>query len=185
MLLTTVPYSLFPSQNVENIGGSGAWRNKAYICSYLTKDLLFPSRWRLLCDHLQLPCGCDLLLWLVCKFPWRRVMRPLECPVWCCSGGGLGNAGALEPCSDLLGRVGSGRKGQPGVSSQWAGLALAWLEASLERNFPVMSSLCLPCVGNIALEDGLSFALLQKPAAQEGRDDLGCLHFVGGGSTFS
>lgn len=89
-----------------------------------------------------------------------------------------------EPCSDLLGRVGSGRKGQTGVSSKWASPALAGLEASLERNFPVTSSLCLPCIGSTALEDGLSFSLLQKPAAEEGREDLGCLHFVGGGSTF-
>ena len=55
-----------------------------------------------------------------------EVRCPFECPAWC------------RPGSDLGDRVGPGRKGQRGVSSGWVGLALV-LEASLKRNFPVMS----------------------------------------------
>ena len=56
-----------------------------------------------------------------------EVRCPLECPAW------------GRPGSDLGDRVGPGRKGQRGVSSGWVDLALVVLEASLKRNFPVMS----------------------------------------------
>ena len=73
----------------------------------------------------------------------------------------------------LRGRVGPGRKEPPGLSSGWAGLALAGLEGSLERNFPVTSAFCLPCGGRTALEDGLCSSLPQKAG------HLGCLHVWG------
>lgn len=123
---------------------------------------------------------------LVCKFPGGESCVPLNAQPGAVLAGDWGRGVPPEPGWDLGSRVGPGRKRQPGVSAGWASLALAGLEASLEKNFPATSYLCLLCGRNIASEDRLCSSLPQNPASQGERGDpAGCLHLGGGGSTSS